>query len=80
MSQNVDVVNGLMRSFEESDIARVRYHHGQLNASSVSVNAPWTTLWLTGRRLPILIDAQGERLDVDAVKRLVRPRRAESST
>jgi hypothetical protein len=44
------------------DVGKSRWHHGQLQLR-ISVNAPWVSVRMAGRRLPLLIDAQGEVLD-----------------
>jgi hypothetical protein len=40
------------------DIGEARWHHGQFQLH-ISVNAPWVSVRMAGRRLPLLIDAQG---------------------
>lgn len=43
----------------EADILDAREHEGRLVGRTLSVNAPWTGLRLRGRRLPLIVDAQG---------------------
>ncbi len=54
---------GLFGEYEEhfppSAISASRYHDGKLWTPHISVDAPWTTLWVSGRRLPLIVDAQG---------------------
>jgi len=64
--------NVCLLRFGQSDITRVRQYRGQLDTGGVQVNAPWTLLWITGRRLPILIDHQGDQHDRRKFNRLVR--------
>jgi hypothetical protein len=45
------------------------YHHGQYYAGGVRVKAPWTTVQVTGRRLPLILDQQGEFADRDILER-----------
>ena len=41
------------------------FHEGRMNTGSHSVNAPWTSVRLRGRPLPLIIDAQGEFIHPD---------------
>lgn len=50
-------------------ISDSRYHEGKLNLDS-SVNAPWHTVWIKERRLPLILDEQGEFLDEKVINRL----------
>ena len=45
----------------------------------ISVNAPWMTLRVAGRRLPFIVDRQAERIDAHAIASLAkrRPQRVE---
>jgi hypothetical protein len=45
-----------------------RWHDGQLQLH-ISVNAPWVSVRMAGRRLPLLIDAQGDVLDRRLMKK-----------
>ena len=45
-----------------------RWHHGELQLR-ISVNAPWISVRMPGRRLPLLIDAQGDVLDRRLMKK-----------
>lgn len=44
-------------------VAGSRDHHGQFYAGGVRVNAPWSSVRLRDRRLPLIVDAQGDVLD-----------------
>jgi hypothetical protein len=47
------------------------YHDGAARyGGEVSVDAPWITLRVEGFRIPFVIDAQIETLDLNAIKRL----------
>jgi hypothetical protein len=52
-------------------IIRVGYSDGISNAGGISVNAPWYSLRLRGRRFPLIVDLQGDFLDENAVGRLL---------
>jgi hypothetical protein len=54
------------------DVVRARYNDGIAHAGGVRVNAPWYSLRLPGRRLPLIIDMQGDFLDDGAVDRLIK--------
>ena len=52
------------RTVAVSDIRHTTHHHGQLDVLDVdgaglSVNAPWRSITLTGRWLPLILDQQG---------------------
>ncbi|HYR10317.1 MAG TPA: hypothetical protein VEQ60_21260 [Longimicrobium sp.] len=53
------------------DIARAGYNEGISHAGGISVNAPWYSLRLCGRRFPLIIDLHGDFLDRRAVDRLI---------
>lgn len=53
------------------DDVALGYDDGISNAGGIGVNAPWYSLRLRGRRLPLIIDLQGEFLDEHAVDRLM---------
>ena len=42
------------------DVGGSREHDGRFRAGGMTVNAPWSTVRLRGRRLPLIIDVQGE--------------------
>lgn len=46
------------------------YHDGDYWAGGAMVAAPWYTLRLPGRRLPLVVDAQGDVIDEEAFERL----------
>ncbi|HEX2191464.1 MAG TPA: hypothetical protein VHG51_21310 [Longimicrobiaceae bacterium] len=46
-----------------------RYHPGQASYGGVAVNAPWDTVWVEGRRLPLIVDARGDVLDRERARR-----------
>jgi hypothetical protein len=51
-----------------------RYHDGTLDlmpfASPLTVNAPWQAIRLTGRRLPLILDLQGDALEPKLLEKL----------
>jgi hypothetical protein len=59
-------------SIRLADVVRVGYNEGISHAGGISVNAPWYGLRLRGRRLPLIVDMQGNFLDQSAVDRLMR--------
>jgi hypothetical protein len=50
---------------------RGRYHAGRSNAAEIQVNAPWYSVRIPGRRLPLILDLQGEFLHPDLVDRVL---------
>jgi len=64
-------VRGWSFTVPVGDIVSSRYHHG-----GKAVNAPWTTVRLRGRRLPLIVDAHGDA-DWIAVDRLLEQRTPE---
>lgn len=65
---------GRTLAFNHDDIARVGYNDGISHTGGISVNAPWYSVRLRGRRFPLIIDVQGDFVDEDAVRRLVQGR------
>ncbi|HEV3051131.1 MAG TPA: hypothetical protein VGX50_12530, partial [Longimicrobium sp.] len=53
------------------DVVRAGFNDGISHAGGISVNAPWYSLRLRGRRFPLIIDLQGDFLDQRAVDRLL---------
>lgn len=53
------------------DVVRAGFNDGVAHGNALSVNAPWYSLRLRGRRLPLIVDLQGEFLDERAVDRLL---------
>ena len=47
------------------------YHPGHANYGGVAVNAAWDTVRVEGRRLPLIVDAQGDVLDRGRASRLL---------
>lgn len=68
-------VAGLLRrrtiEVDAAALAPATYHDGVYRAGGMRGAAPWYTLRLPGRRLPLVVDAQGEVLDEAAFRRLV---------
>ncbi|HEX2205724.1 MAG TPA: hypothetical protein VHG91_20595 [Longimicrobium sp.] len=65
-------INGArLRSVRPEDVARAGYSDGRYDAGGVKVNAPWYSIRLLGRRLPLIVDLQGDFHDPDAVDRLM---------
>jgi hypothetical protein len=48
-----------------------RYHAGQSHVSPIEVNAPWYSIRVPGRRLPLILDLQGEFLHPELVDRVL---------
>ena len=63
----------LGRSFEvrPEDFASARGHDGYFDGGRMAVNAPWTTVRIRGRRLPLILDDLGDFIDRDAVNALL---------
>ena len=47
------------------------YHPGQADYGGVAVNAAWDTVRVEGRRLPLILDAQGDVLDPERAGRFL---------
>ncbi len=47
------------------------YHPGQADYGGVAVNAAWDTVRVEGRRLPLIVDAQGDVLDPERAGRFL---------
>lgn len=62
---------GAPLEFGMDGVARVGFNDGISHAGGISVNAPWYSVRLRGRRLPLIIDLQGNFLDERAVIRLI---------
>jgi hypothetical protein len=58
------------RAFPASAIERGDFHHGFFWAGGVTVDAPWHSLRIRGRRWPFIVDAQGEFLNEPLARRL----------
>ena len=58
-------------SVHPDDVVRAGFHEGRSRAGGISVNAPWYSVRLRGRRLPLIVDVQGDFLDEAAVDRLI---------
>ena len=61
---------GRARTIPEADVLRGDYREGRSDGR-IRVNAPWYALRVRGRRLPYVIDLQGEVSDHAALARLV---------
>jgi TMEM70/TMEM186/TMEM223 protein family len=60
------------QAFDMSDVSVGEYHEGISELPDTpSVNAPWTTVKVSGRRLPLIVDEQGEFFRSDAAERLL---------
>ena len=67
--------------FDVADVTGDRHHEGGLDFGAinlamggVSVNAPWQSVRLTDRRLPLIIDEQGEVFKPDLMRKLFNPK------
>ncbi|MFQ5340281.1 MAG: hypothetical protein ACE5F6_01910 [Anaerolineae bacterium] len=56
--------------YDGTDIVGGHHHRGKLVTLWLSVNAPWRSIWIAGRRLPLIIDEQGEVLHKGWMSRL----------
>jgi len=52
-----------MLEIDLDTVSRPEFRHGEYDSGKLRVNAPWFRLDVAGRRLPLIIDAQGEFLD-----------------
>jgi len=59
------------RTIPTAHLAGSAYHAGQANGR-IRVNAPWEAIRVRGRRLPYVLDWQGEVHDAAALDRLLR--------
>jgi hypothetical protein len=59
------------RTIPVAEVAGGAYHAGR-TALRQQVNAPWQSLRVRGRRLPYVLDVQGEVRDAEALGRLAR--------
>ncbi len=60
-------------SFAPSEIGGTGYRKGRLvNPAGVSVDAPWHSLKIKGRRFGYIIDAQGHWLDPDLARQVLK--------
>jgi transmembrane protein TMEM70 (proton-transport ATP synthase complex) len=60
-------------AFDVSGVLGSVYHEGELDSDlAPSVDAPWTSVSLAGRRLPLIVDQQGEFLQQELMDELFR--------
>ena len=59
------------RVYAAGELRPGTYHHGKLRMRH-TVNAPWFTLHVPGRRVPLIVDAQGSFPDPVLLQRLLR--------
>ncbi len=59
------------QTINPADILRSRYHHGKFQTPEMTVNAPWTSLKIRGRRWPLILDAQGEFCEPKLLRKLL---------
>jgi hypothetical protein len=73
---SIDTVRFFGTRTEEVQLARVqgsRYHEGYLDLPRAPlVHAPWWTIRIAGRKLPLILDRQGELIDLELLKRLLK--------
>ncbi|WP_420125183.1 hypothetical protein [Longimicrobium sp.] len=62
---------GRPRTIQLGEVTGMGYNHGMFDAGGVSVNAPWYSLRLRGRRFGLIVDLQGDFHDQQAVERLL---------
>jgi hypothetical protein len=64
-------VRGWSFTLRPDDIVSGRYHAGNLDTGRHRVHAPWTTVRIRGRRLPLIVDAGALKADWLALDRLL---------
>jgi hypothetical protein len=72
-------VRGWSFTVRPDDIVSGRYHEGALDTGRHSVYAPWTTVRIRGRRLPLIVDAGALHADWKVLDRLLEQRTLELS-
>jgi hypothetical protein len=65
-------VRGRSFTVHPEDVVSGRYHDGHYDSGRTMVNAPWTTVRVRGRRLPLIVDERAAYADWWAVDRLTR--------
>ncbi|HEX2289815.1 MAG TPA: hypothetical protein VHH53_06410 [Pseudonocardiaceae bacterium] len=63
----VRLLTGQELAVRLEDVVTAEFKHGRFQ----NVNAPWYSVRLRGRRLPLMVDIQGELLDQEAADRLL---------
>ena len=58
------------------DIEAGQLHLGQMDTGELTVNAPWHAIHIKGRKLFLILDLQGEILDLEAARQVFRIRPA----
>jgi hypothetical protein len=48
------------QEFKLADVLKRTFHRGKANYGDLSVDAPWQSIRVAGRRLPLILDLQGE--------------------
>jgi len=66
--RTVGWLGGSDRTLSRSDILGSRHHDARDWLSSWTVHAPWTTIRLRDRRLPFILDTQGEFRDREVLR------------
>ncbi len=56
--------------YDVTDLGAGRRHRGRLRTLWHAVAAPWQSIWVPGRRLPLILDEQGEVLDRNWMRKL----------
>ena len=64
-------VRGWSITVRPEDIVSARDHDGHYDSGRTVVNAPWTTVRLRGRRLPLIVDQQVAYEDFEALHQLL---------
>lgn len=64
-------VRGWSFTVRPDDIVSARFHDGYYRTRRMTVNAPWTTVRLRGRRLPLVVDEHPAFSDWQSVDRLL---------
>ncbi|MFL5537523.1 MAG: hypothetical protein ACJ8J0_00940 [Longimicrobiaceae bacterium] len=72
-------VRGWSFTVRPEDIVSGRYHEGSLDTGRHRVYAPWTTVRIRGRRLPLIVDAGALQADWKVLDRLLEQRTLELS-
>jgi len=64
-------VHGWSITVRPEDIVSARHHDGYYDSGRTVVNAPWTTVRLRGRRLPLIVDQRVAFEDFTALHKLL---------
>ena len=63
------------RTVDITDFRAGNYHGGQVRTGDFSINAPWLTFYVAGRKWPLILDLQAEKIDLEGVALLAKKAR-----